>query len=508
MEAMATVERIVSMNVRNGDESGLVVVASISCPTSDRMGEGEKRFRFAVHVLVTLGRLDKKRPRTSNKRSPSTLKNVNDLGQKRKQRSQELAAKWEFIQGKDQWDGLLNPLDAVLREEIIKYGEFVRVNYTAFDKCGGSCHFTKEELLDNVDLKNSGYEVTKFLYTTDTGHIHIADYIPIVGRNPSREYSNWAGFIAVATDEEEIKRLGRRDIVISWRGTKMRSEWFANLRDILTPTTPTGDNSTTKGSRRVKVEEGFYSLYKSKSTDTENSKKSASEQVREEIRRLVEKYPREELSITITGHSLGGALATLSAYDLARNECNLQPTSEKSKIPITVFTFAAPRVGNCAFRDRLKEFHVNVLRVVNGSDLVPRAPGLFVNEHTFSLFSSLEEKVKTWMSRIHSHSVAEETIPSGGDVRIKAKAVCSKLEDSVSPWLDMLPWTYTHVGVELRLACRKKNFVHDHSLDEHLRLLQVAPANKCVLYRKAAFSIPATLVLLCGLLCFHLLSFI
>jgi len=463
---MATVVRIVSMNVRNGDGSGSVVVASISCPASDQMREGEKRFRFAVHVLVTLRRME----------------NL-------KQRSQE---KWELIRGKDQWNGLLDPLDGDLRKEIIKYAKFAQVNYEAFNEDLGSCKFTKEELLDNVDMKNSGYEVTKLLYTT-------------------RKHSNWAGFIAVATDEKETKRSRPRDIVISWRGTRMRSEWRANLRDIRTPTTPTGDSTTTKGSRCVKVEEGFYSLYKSNSADTENSKKSASKQVQKEIRRLVKKYPREKLSITITGHSLGGALATLSAYDLARNECNLQPTSEKSKIPITVFTFAAPRVENFAFRDRLKEFHVKVLRVVNAPDLVPIVPGLLVNEHTFSLFSSLEEKV-TWMSRIHSHSLAKETIPSGGDVRNKAKAVCSRLEDLVSPWLDMLPWTYTHVGNELRLgdydfSCRK-NFFGCHSLDEYLRLLQVTPANRCVSYRKAAFSIRTTLVLLFGLLCFHLLSLI
>ena len=497
---MAAVVRIASINVRNGDESGSVLVASISCPTSDQMRDGVKRFWFAVHLLVTL---KKKRSDTVKKSSPSTLKDVNGLGQKRKQRSQELAAKWEFIQGKDQWDGLLNPLDAVLREEIIKYGEFAQVNYKAYEafKVIGRCPYTNEELLDNVGMKNSGYEVTKVLHTT-------------------RSLSDWAGFIAVATDEEEIKRLGRRDIVISWRGTRTTLEWRANAWDYLTPTTPIGDSTTsTEGSRCVKVEKGFYSLYKSLPTGTnasgtENKKKSASEQVQKEIRRLVAKYPREMLSITTTGHSLGGALATLSAYDLVRNKCN--QTSEKSKISVTVLTFAAPRVGNDAFRDRLEEFQVNVLRVVNAPDVVPKVPGLFVNEHTFSFFSSLEKNVKTWMSRIRSYGLAKETIPSDGDVSNNAKAVCSRLEDLVSPWLDMLPWTYTHVGSELRLgdnefSYHRKNIADCHSLDEYLDLLkkpQVAPANRCVLYRKAAFSIPTTIILLCGLHCLQLLCLV
>lgn len=104
-------------------------------------------------------------------------------------------------------------------------------------------------------------------------------------------------------------------------------------------------------------------------------------QVLRELKRLVELYEGEELSITICGHSLGSALATLNAYDIAQSGLNIpgkhavipadwdghtaipqnlpNPLHRKA-IPVTVFSFAGPRVGNDAFRDRLKDLGVKV----------------------------------------------------------------------------------------------------------------------------------------------------
>ena len=89
----------------------------------------------------------------------------------------------------------------------------------------------------------------------------------------------------------------------------------------------------------------------------------------EEIRRLVEKYRGrgEEVSLTITGHSLGGALALLTAHEAA-----------SASIPglehVSVFSFGAPRVGNAAFVREVKELGVKVLRIVNRQDIVPKLP--------------------------------------------------------------------------------------------------------------------------------------
>jgi triacylglycerol lipase len=68
--------------------------------------------------------------------------------------------------------------------------------------------------------------------------------------------------------------------------------------------------------------------------------------------------------IWITGHSLGGALATLAARRL--------PAAMK---PVGVYTFGQPRVGDTIFSKKYKFKHH---RFVNNRDLVPTVPSRFI----------------------------------------------------------------------------------------------------------------------------------
>ncbi|KAF3786324.1 hypothetical protein EJ110_NYTH25676 [Nymphaea thermarum] len=45
--------------------------------------------------------------------------------------------------------------------------------------------------------------------------------------------TNWMGYVAVCYDPDEIKRLGRRDIVIAWRGTVTRMGWVEDFQAAL-----------------------------------------------------------------------------------------------------------------------------------------------------------------------------------------------------------------------------------------------------------------------------------
>src|SRR6266852_6236941 len=74
---------------------------------------------------------------------------------------------------------------------------------------------------------------------------------------------------------------------------------------------------------------------------------------------------RQVNSLTICGHSLGGALATLQALDVAANS--------KFKNP-TVYTYASPRTGDELFASTYDSKVPNTFRIVNTADLVPKLP--------------------------------------------------------------------------------------------------------------------------------------
>ncbi|XP_057756669.1 galactolipase DONGLE, chloroplastic-like [Arachis stenosperma] len=277
---------------------------------------------------------------------------------------------WREVQGCNDWENLLNPLHPLLRQEIIRYGQFVRASYKAFDldptsKRYLNCKYGKNTMLKQVGMADSSdhhYQVTKYIYATPPD----INIIP-----PS---ARWIGYVAVSSDES-LQTLGRRDIVITFRGTVTNLEWISNLMSALTPA-----NLDPQDPRPdVQVESGFLSLYTSEeSADKKFGLQSCREQLLSEVSRLMRKHKGESVSITLAGHSLGSALALLLAYDIA--ELGLNNTSRREEVPITVFSFGGPRVGNLQFKKRCEELGVKVLRIANVNDPITKLPGVVFND--------------------------------------------------------------------------------------------------------------------------------
>ncbi|KAJ8549492.1 hypothetical protein K7X08_033199 [Anisodus acutangulus] len=288
-----------------------------------------------------------------------------------------MGEKWKELSGKNNWEGLLNPLDLDLRKYIIQYGELAQATYDTFitetvSKYAGASRYSMENLFARAGLDPSKYKVTKYFYATSSMPLPAAFILKSVSREAWSKESNFMGYIAVATDEGKVS-LGRRDIVVAWRGTIQTLEWVNDLEFLLIPGPKVFGDGGLIPLFQPLVHHGFYNVYTSESSRSKFNQTSARDQVIEEVKRLVEEYKHEEVSITVTGHSLGASLATLNAVDIAFNGIN--KSSNGKEFPVTAFPFASPKVGDINFHKAFsKQKSLRVLRIHNLLDIVPKYP--------------------------------------------------------------------------------------------------------------------------------------
>jgi triacylglycerol lipase len=131
--------------------------------------------------------------------------------------------------------------------------------------------------------------------------------------------------------------------LVSFRGTQTVKDWLDNLDTTVVPYTPVNGNGL--------VHMGFQLVY---------------EHIRQKVSQLLVQKCQGAKRILVTGHSLGGALAVLSALDIAKN---VPP----GVVP-ELYTFAGPRAGAPDFADRFNALIPICCRVVNFMDVVPQVP--------------------------------------------------------------------------------------------------------------------------------------
>ena len=103
-----------------------------------------------------------------------------------------------------------------------------------------------------------------------------------------------------------------------------------------------------------KVHKGFYEAFE-----------SARDGVRSAVQDLKQKYP--SYKVVVTGHSLGAAMALLTALDL-------QTSSTVTKGDLRLFDYGCPRVGNDAFAAWASDQLVDRNRVTHHKDMVVHVP--------------------------------------------------------------------------------------------------------------------------------------
>jgi len=178
-----------------------------------------------------------------------------------------------------------------------------------------------------------------------------------------------------------IARSGS-DAIVAIRGTEGVIEWIRDFFFLPVPFPYVNAGRTEQGFT------GFYSSFRAGPATTEP-------RVIDVIRPLVAGGTISTLRIA--GHSLGSALATLLAIDVAGNAVFASPT---------LYTFASPRVGDKVFAGTFDGLVPDSWRIVNANDIVTQLPPLLAGyvhvdaeypinsddttKHNFACWHSLE----------------------------------------------------------------------------------------------------------------------
>ena len=168
--------------------------------------------------------------------------------------------------------------------------------------------------------------------------------------------SGGQAYVAIAED----------NLVVAFRSTASDDGWGVTL-NVLTDLRATPkkisfiDDSVSNAQvyRKLKVHSGFHNEHL---------------RYRDRILEYIAQHPDKD--IYVTGHSLGGALAILSSFDIVVH----------TQRPVTVFTFGQPRVGKGKFREVYDSLVPDSYRVGVDRDPIPRVPGMLLNyEHVGKL---------------------------------------------------------------------------------------------------------------------------
>jgi triacylglycerol lipase len=223
----------------------------------------------------------------------------------------------------------MNPTTAVT------WGPFIQAAYEQFVSDPGQVN---PAAITNMP---AGYTLVRTIQMTDS-----------IGPVQSRVFY---GFVAVG---------GTPPIaVVALRGTATTVEWWNDFQWDLVPFTQVSNGG--------KVAQGFDDIYGTFGTMTPGQQQStpapatfAANLAQAATENLPAEVDPAGLPIVVTGHSLGGALATLLVADLTANT-PLKPQG---------WTFASPNVGDAAFAARYGALITVSWRIYNQVDVVPYFP--------------------------------------------------------------------------------------------------------------------------------------
>jgi hypothetical protein len=218
------------------------------------------------------------------------------------------------------------------------------------------------ETVSNVFLKNKNLLLKEFSH--DIGipfHIavfeHLHEYVPI-------EDQELVIFDDENRDTELVYGIGlnnaRKKIVLVFRGSVSKMDYKVDYA-VKMKSVP---NPVPHQARWIKVHTGYMDYLDGK----QDGNGSKFDKIVTHLKNLLIQYPN--YGIYISGHSLGGSLANLMAFQLAG--------VPEIPSPITVITFGALLIGDVRFQRAFQKYEdekrIRCIGVMNDGDVIPLLP--------------------------------------------------------------------------------------------------------------------------------------
>jgi len=231
----------------------------------------------------------------------------------------------------------MTPADTMNPATAVTWGPFIQAAYEQF--------VSDPSQVNPASITNmpAGYTLVRTIQMTDS-----------IGSTQSRVFY---GFVAVGGTPQTA--------VVALRGTATKVEWWNDFQWDLVPFTQVPNGG--------KVAQGFHDIYSTFGTMTPPgqpqpaaapAKTFAASIAEAATEGLAGEVDPAGLPVVVTGHSLGGALATLLVADLTAT------TAVKPQ----AWTFASPNVGDSAFAARYGAMTTVSWRIYNQVDVVPYFP--------------------------------------------------------------------------------------------------------------------------------------
>jgi pimeloyl-ACP methyl ester carboxylesterase len=224
--------------------------------------------------------------------------------------------------------------------------------FTVFDDVDGVCTLASDDAV-NLDLLHVYAVLSQLVYEDDiasSGELDIPDVSLCLS---IQKYSQcvdgrWATFLVSSAEHADP------ELVIAFCGTDSVHTFLVNL-------VPGHEKASAQGDARARVHRGYSAHYA-----------QLKPQLLADVRRYLARA-HDTPAITVVGHSLGGACASICALDLSWELA-------QSGASIGCATFGSPPAGNSAFCAEFNRRITRSYRVVDERDPAPRAEILFRNQ--------------------------------------------------------------------------------------------------------------------------------